>query len=544
MSGSALERRSVAMTFPRVFSLPHWVLGVAYVAGYVLLDWISFIQPFAPFGITPWNPPTGLSFILVLLFGQRFIPLLLAAPLLADLLVRQLPLPWSTEILTSVIVGGGYSIGLLFLLRPGTRFNPALTSMRDLLALLTVAALSAAAVATCYVGVLVASELLPVRDFAAAVLQFWIGDIIGVAVVAPFALIFLTRGRSLRLSGETAIQIAAIVATLALVFVLTEKHYFQFFYILFLPIIWMAVRGGLELVTIGILLTQIGLIVSAQFLPREDIDVAAFQALMLVLAMTGLAAGAVVTEHRRTEFQLRLHQDSLARLAQLGSMGELAAMIAHEINQPLMAAGTYTRLVADTLRSDSTRGGPAVETAEKAATQVQRAADVVSRLRALIRLDQTGRAPVTVERIVREALELCRPDLDRHGIVIRTVLNSNLPPVMVDLLQIEQVLLNLLRNSTEAIDQAGQSGGQIAIKASATGADVAIEIRDSGPGFPPEFAAGEFPPLSSSKAEGLGVGLSLCRSIIEAHGGQLTIGGGADGAVVRFTLPAAKVTRG
>ena len=181
-----------------------------------------------------------------------------------------------------------------------------------------------------------------------------------------------------------------------------------------------------------------------------------------------------------------------------------------------------------------------METAEKAAAQVQRAADVVRRLRALIRLDQSGRAPISVERIVRETLALSRPFLDRHGVSVRVALDPNLPPVMVDLLQVEQVLLNLLRNAAEAM----AGGGSATIAASAAGpGDVTVTVRDSGPGFPPEFTADEFPPLASSKPEGLGVGLSLCRSIVEAHGGQLTIGGrddGKPGAVVRFTLPCGK----
>ena len=529
------------MAFPRVFALSPVVLAGAFLVGYVLLDWISFIQPFAPFGITPWNPPTGLSFILVLLFGQRFVPLLFAAPLLADLMVRQLPLPWWIEISTSFIIGGGYAAGLLFLLRPATRFNPALASMRDLLLLIGVATTSGAFVAASYVGLLVAGGFVAPGDIAAAALQFWIGDLIGVAVVAPFALIFLTRGRSLKMTPEVAIQVTAIIAAIAIVFFYGEAHRFEFFYILFLPIIWMAVRGGLELVTVGILITQIGLIVSAQLLPRDDIDIAAFQALMLVLAMTGLAAGAVVTGHRRTELQLRLHQESLARIARLGSMGEFAAMIAHEINQPLTAAGTYTRLVADTLRSPGPADASAAETAEKAAAQVQRAAEVVRHLRALIRLDQSGRAPVTVDRIVREALDLCRPELDRYNASVRVALDADLPPIMVDLLQIEQVMLNLLRNAAQAISETGRPG-IVTVAASLVNLEqVQIEVRDTGLGFSAEFAGANFPPLSSSKVEGLGVGLSLCRSIVESHAGRLMIGGGADGAVVRITLPVAKV---
>ncbi|MCC7049676.1 MAG: MASE1 domain-containing protein, partial [Alphaproteobacteria bacterium] len=327
------------MALPRIYSLPPVLLGAAYLAGYVALDWISFIDPYAPFGITPWNPPPGLSFVLVLLFGQRFLPLLFASPLLADLLVRHLPFPWSVELLTVALTGGIYALGLHFLLRPATRFNPTLASMRDLVVLLFVAGVSDAAVAASYVGVLVAFGLLTARDFAAAALQFWVGDMIGIAVVAPAALIALTRGRRIRPTIEAAAQLLAVLAALALVFGHAGQHHFQLFYLLFLPIIWMAVRGGLEMVTTGILVTQIGLILGLRLVPAVDVDVTAFQALMLVLTMTGLVAGVLVDEHRSTEVQLRLHQDSLARLARLGSMGELAAAVAHEINQPLTAAG-------------------------------------------------------------------------------------------------------------------------------------------------------------------------------------------------------------
>jgi len=359
--------------------------------------------------------------------------------------------------------------------------------MRDLFFLLLVAATSAAFVASSYVGVLIAAALLPARDLLAAGLRFWVGDMIGIAVVAPFALIFLTRGRIPEFSRERAAQLIAILAALALVFGYAEKHHFQLFYILFLPIIWMAVRGGLEAVTVGILLTQLGLILGVQLLPSEEVDITAFQALMLVLTLTGLMAGVLVTEHRRTELQLRLHQDSIARLARLGSMGELAAAVAHEINQPLMAAGTYARLVVDALRSSTARDRAMVDTAQKAAAQVERAAEVLKRLRALIRLDQSGRAPTSIDRIVKETLDLCQPGLAQH-------------------------------NDKQT---------------------VAIPVSDTGPGFPPELVAKQMPPLSSTKPEGLGIGLSLSRTIIEAHGGRLAFGGSAEGAVVSFTLPAA-----
>jgi two-component system sensor kinase FixL len=543
MIGRNETMRSTPVVFPRILSQPMTVLGLGYLAGYVLLDRISFIEPYAPFGITPWNPGTGLSFALVLLFGRRMIPFLFVSPLLSDVLHQPLPLPWTVELTSALLIGGGYSAALTVLMRPGMRFDPALSSMRDLLLLMVVAVASAAFVASSFVGLTIAAGLLPSADFAAAAMRYWVGDVIGIIVVTPFALIALTRRRVLPMSVETALQLAAIIGALALVFGYAEERQFQLFYVLFLPIVWMAVRTGSEGVTVGILITQLGLIVGVMLFPEEARDVTAFQALMLVLAATGLVAGELVTERRRTESQLRLHQESLSRLARLGSIGELAAAVAHELNQPLMAAGTYTRLVDDAICSGATDAGTVAATAKKAVAQVERAAEVVRRLRALVRLDRSSRAPVSVERIVKETLALCQPDLDRIHASARPIIADDLPPVMVDLLQIEQALLNLLRNSIEAIGATGHPHGAITIEAAAGADFVEIRVSDTGPGFPPDLADNPFLPFSSTKPEGLGFGLPLCKSIIEAHGGRLWLDDRALGAAVHFTLPVVKALR-
>jgi two-component system, LuxR family, sensor kinase FixL len=172
-----------------------------------------------------------------------------------------------------------------------------------------------------------------------------------------------------------------------------------------------------------------GLILGVLATPAQAHDITAYQTLMLVLATTGLVAGELVTENRRTEAQLRLHQDSLSHLGRLGSLGELAAAIAHEVNQPLMAAGTYTRLMDDPMRSHTAESATVAETAAKAVAQVEPAAEVIRRLRALVRLDRSGRNPCTVKQIVNETLALCRPDLQRIGVSTSIVLESNLPPV-------------------------------------------------------------------------------------------------------------------
>jgi two-component system sensor kinase FixL len=429
---------------------------------------------------------------------------------------------------------------LAFLKSSRIRFDPGLSSTRDLLLLMLVAAASAAFVASTYVGVAIAAGLLSIKDFAPATLRYWIGDVVGILALTPFALFLLTDRRILPLSIETALQCTAIAGALLVVFRVSQEQEFQLFYVLFIPIVWMAVRNGIEGVAAGVLITQCGLILGVGLLP-ESKELYAFQALMIVLAVTGLIAGALVTERRRIGAQLRLHQESLARVARLGSVGELATAVAHEVNQPLMAAGTYIRLVADSMRSGKVDPAEVTETAKKAVSQIDRAAEVITRLWALVRLDRSNRIPVRFERIVKGMIELCKPDLDQAGVTARSKLAADLPPVLVDVLQIEQVLSNLMRNSIEAISDSGGTKGSIWIEAKPANDDfIEVRVLDSGPGFSLERVEMGFLPLSSSKPYGLGIGLSLCNSILEAHGGRLWLEQHSEGASVRFTLPIAK----
>jgi signal transduction histidine kinase len=209
-----------------------------------------------------------------------------------------------------------------------------------------------------------------------------------------------------------------------------------------------------------------------------------------------------------------------------------------------MAAGTYARLVNDAMSSGHADVKVVAETAKKAVAQVERAAEVVRHLRALVRLDRSNRAPCKFERIAEETIELCQPDLDRAHVTLRTAIAPDLPRVMVDLLQIEQVLINLVRNAIEAIAGSGSPGGTVLIEAKSFDADfIEVGVVDSGPGFPPQLLENAFLPLSTSKAEGLGIGLPLCRSIVEAHGGKLWLDAGSRGGVIRFTLPIAKTSQ-
>ena len=526
----------------RFRSLPLLPLGALYTCAHMMLDWLSYVHPFGSFGLTPWNPSTGLGFLMVLLLGQRTLPVFFAALIISNLLIRGMPVPMWVAVAESVLVGTGYGIALIALLHPSVRFDTSLSSVRDLFLFLLTLVLSSAAVASAYVSLLFIADLLPAQDVPTALLRYWVGDMIGVTVVTPFGLLAFSREPLIRLEWESVLQIASTLAlTIWVAAVFARHHQLQLFYLLFLPVTWIAVRSGVEGVSVALAFIQLGLVVALVLFPGGSIDVLDFQARMLVLAITGLVAGVLVSERRAAESRLRMNQAALAQVSRLGSMGELAAAIAHEINQPLSAASTYTGLVAESLEGERLRDPGTRDLAAKAVSQIRRAADVVRRLRTLVRLGHSERVPTRTMMIIGEAMDLVRADLDRDNIALRLDLEPDLPLVMADRLQIEQVLLNLIRNAAEAIIAARNGRRDIVVQARRLSPGlVELSVTDTGTGFASTFA-GDVPfPLSTTKPDGLGIGLSLCRSIAEAHGGALMIRNTGSGARVSISLPVAE----
>jgi signal transduction histidine kinase len=514
--------------------------GLSYLCGYVVLDVVADDRLANSLGVAAWHPSVGLSFLLILLYGPRFWPLLLLAPFVAGWLSRGSLAFAATE---AIVVGGGYGIAALMLRQPRLGFTVAMTSLSEVFVLIMVTILSSALVSVWYIGLLTITGLSTQAEFTAAAIANWVGDMAGIGIVTPFGLLILTRLHQLRPDWRTALQVAIIVFALTVAIGSAERERLQLFFLLFLPVTWIAVSSGLEGVAMALMVTQVGLTAALHYIPGSEIDVLALQARMLVLAVTGLVAGALVTEARRAEQTLRENQAAIARLSRLGSMGELAIAIAHEVNQPLSAAGTYSRLVTEALEMEKLHDASIIPMAQKATAQVERAADVVRRLRTLVRLGRSEQSEADVERMLHESVNLVRPIMESGQITVIIQAEKDLPPVLVDRIQIEQVLFNLLRNAGEAIITAGTADRRIIIEARRVNTRIAeIWVNDTGPGFPEEIVTKVPTLFSSRKADGLGVGLSLCRSIIEAHGGAIRLETTNLGASVSFTLPLGKGT--
>ena len=246
-----------------------------------------------------------------------------------------------------------------------------------------------------------------------------------------------------------------------------------------------------------------------------------------------------ITTRKRIEEEMRRQQAELAHVLRLQTIEGIAAELAHEINQPLGAIANFANGLAARLRKGALPDAAMLDAAEQIGAQALRAGHVLQRLRDFTRKGSPRRLPCDVNRLARDAAYLIESDVRRHQIALRLSLDAHLPVVMVDGIQVEQVILNLLRNGVDAIAEAGRDNGalHIATALGATG-EVQVMVHDTGNGIPPSVRERLCEPFFTTKRDGLGMGLAISRSIIEAHGGHLDAMASRDGgATLRFTLP-------
>jgi two-component system, LuxR family, sensor kinase FixL len=245
-----------------------------------------------------------------------------------------------------------------------------------------------------------------------------------------------------------------------------------------------------------------------------------------------------LTEERRSESRTQQLQSELAHISRLSALGEMGSALAHELNQPLAAIGNYIagsrRLVANLSGPGAARVAGALD---RAAEQVLRAGQIIRRLRDFVSRRASERRIESVAKLVEEASALGLVGAREKRVVFRYKLDPEHDSVLVDRVQIEQVLVNLLRNGLDSMESAARRELTVSSRLATSGV-VEIALSDTGAGISSETMARLFEPFFTTKAAGLGVGLSICRGIVEAHGGEMRAENNADGgATFRFTLP-------
>jgi signal transduction histidine kinase len=245
-----------------------------------------------------------------------------------------------------------------------------------------------------------------------------------------------------------------------------------------------------------------------------------------------------VTASKQAEEALRQAQAALAHVTRVTTLGEMAATIAHEVNQPLAAAITNSNTCLRWLARDPADVEEAREAASRTVKDTTRAADIIKRIRLLFKKGAPEWEPVDVNEVIREMIVLLNNDADRHSVSIRADLAADIPKVVADRVQLQQVLMNLMLNGIEAVGKTNTAGELSVRSQRAEGAQLLISVSDTGVGLAPQQADRIFDAFFTTKPDGIGMGLPISRSIIESHGGRLWAAANSGrGATFHFTLP-------
>lgn len=552
-AGNALPLAVRRLSVPRLASaLTSGLLMAGAVGGYVLLEWLSFIHEYKGVPITPWNPGLGLILAFMILFGTRFAVVLFAGAVIAEVAVLRSNLPWAVILGIAGIITVGYGL-VAKLARDNLHLDAGLNRLRDVAVLLISGLLGALLVAGSICLLLLANETLDLGDVLVAAGPLLIGDVIGIAVITPLTLRLALHQRpvldriSLRIVPELLLFVVVVITTLWIILVAAGPNGSKLFYLLFLPAVVAAARHGLDGGCIALAITQLGLL---GLLHQYGYDASAFtefQLLMLVLSATGLTVGVVVTERQHAfeamsevEARLATKEAEAAQAARFNLVSGTATALAHEINQPMTAARALARSAQQLLRGPDPDLARADTNLTNLIAQIDHVGGVVRHTREFLRRGRPHLSTIHVRSLLEGALALAATQLAANSIKVALDARDDLPLIQGDAVQLQEVILNVVRNAAEAIVGAQKPDGRITVSARSldSPARVEVSIIDNGPGIAAAVRERLFHPLTTSKSDGLGLGLSIAASIIEAHGGRIWLAAAEPGATeFRFTLP-------
>ena len=502
-----------------------WLLGAGYLTLYLLLDWASYVQPLRHTSITPWNPNTGVVMALLLTRGWRWAPLVTLGIFVGELLTDDAPAPWWVGALASGYLALVYTLAAWGLRRRG--LDRPIGTPKSAAWFAGVTAVASGVAAAGYVVILVSGGVLNLGEAWSSVGRYWIGEFNGIIALTPVLLLGVGRAvrwdDMLRHRRELMLQGLGAVVGVGLAFALAAARDVRLFYPLFAPVTWVALRHGVPGAMISVSLVQAALVAALELTPGS-IPLFDVQFPLLSLGVTALFLGALATQRDTTLRQMRQQDAALQRSMRFAVAGQLASALTHELNQPMTALLSYVRsaeLMTEPLARADER---LAATVRKAGEEAGRAAAVLRRLREFYRGEDTRLEPTDPLSVCARVAEALQDRMRRSAVEFKLRYREGVPTVMVDRTQLEIAIHNLLTNSLDAFDALpakGSRGRRIEVTAEVRGADVLIGIDDSGPGIAANLTERLFEPFVTSKINGMGLGLSLSRTLLRHQGGDL-----------------------
>jgi two-component system, LuxR family, sensor kinase FixL len=500
-----------------------WGTGAAFIVVYFALNLLTQWHEFDHLGITLWSPDDGLSLAL-LLESAAFAPFVFFSAVLVDLSIagvhRSIGATMGAELSLTIAY-----VGLAFILKSALKFDIRQFRLPDVVAFLLLIPLGAALSAFLYCGVLYLGGEVPSDKVFVAMVHCWIGDALGMITVIPAITamsIYLSTPRG-RVSGQTLFTLFIFVLGMCLGFAalvgVGDKLYYLF-NLLFLPVIWVAMREGYAGVALALVTIQLTLAVLTAFVGYSTTDFAILQSLMLVLSITGLLLGAVTTERKDAALRLREQQRELTRMASDARAGAMGMALAHEVSQPLSTVTAYVH-AARRLLQVSVGSGPVMDALVKAEAEAQRAREVLERIRDFVSNGNLNLKALDVSSLAERIGALCREEAAARGVEVEVESIGGALPLKADGVQIEQVLINLVANAIDAASERSDARGRVIIRVAAKADAILIRVEDNGGGVAPDLADNIFDAYQTTKPRGMGLGLHLSRRIVQRHAGRL-----------------------
>ena len=499
-----------------------WGTGAAFIAIYFAFNLLTEWHEFDRLGITLWSPDDGLSLAL-LLENVAFAPFVFLAAVLVDLSIAGIDRSIGMSLAAELCLTVAY-VGLAFVLKTALKFDIRRFRLPDVVTFLLLIPAGAALSAFIYCGVLYLGGELSSDKVFLALIHCWIGSALGIVTVIPATTaVFTYASPPWRWSSYSLFTIFIFALGIGLGFAalvgVGDKLYYLF-NLLFLPVIWVAMREGYAGVALALVTIQLTLAVLTAFVGYSTTDFAILQLLMLVLSITGLLLGAVTTERQDAALRLREQKGELVRMVSNARAGAMGMALAHEVSQPLSTVATYLHAARRLLQA-SVENAPVMDALVKAEAEAQRAREVLERIRDFVSNGNLNLTAVDVSTLAQKIGALCREEAAARGVAVQVENLDPVPLVNADGVQIEQVLINLVANAIDAAAARSDAHGRVIMAVAAKSDAIMLRVEDNGRGVPPELADSIFDAYQTTKPRGMGLGLHLSRRIVQKHAGRL-----------------------
>ena len=502
-------------------SMKNLRLAMLFSLAYVCVDLLSFIHPMGQLNITPWNPPAAVQVLFLTWAGLLWAPWVFITIGFADWLIRDSVIFSSSVLIGNAILIGCYAIisHVLIKLMKGV---PRLQNRVEVFKLSLVSVIGAAITAILYVGLQTLIGKLGKDDFLEASYRFFVGDLLGLIVVLPLALLFINPFRreqfkQMFLSYSFWLLFLGLLICEYLVFSLPIEMQMKYFFPLFFVVGLIGAAHSLPGSTFAAAVVQVPLVISftqVGVLPSDLIDM---QIVMFTLSMTGLLIGTVVDERLNT-------QEKLKETLQMVAAGELAGSLAHELHQPMSAINAYAEsaLLLSSIESNEVNqknNDRLRKTLDQIIKESIRASEIVRGLRSFFIGGTSNIKEAEVERLVTDTVSQLENYAQKLSVQIKVEKLNESVSVMVDITQVKTALGNLIKN---AIESANSNGVVEVMFAFDKQQRIEISIFDTGKTLDTYESEIIFKPFYSDKKDGLGLGLSISKSLIENNDGSIT----------------------